>query len=54
MNPEWIITGIILLGGMIAAAISLYIRQRKEAQTLGFADVQPDSDYSKNDKHLVF
>ena len=34
MNLEWIITGIILLGGMTAAGISLYIKRRKEAQEI--------------------
>jgi LPXTG-motif cell wall-anchored protein len=31
MNAEWIITGIILLGAMLAGGIYLYIRRRKEA-----------------------
>lgn len=34
MNLEWVITGIILLGGMTAAGISLYLKRRKEAQTI--------------------
>jgi hypothetical protein len=32
MNPEWVIAGIILLGGMSAGGISLYIKRRKESQ----------------------
>ena len=32
MSLEWIVTGIILLGGMTAAGISLYIKRRREAQ----------------------
>ena len=32
MSVEWIVTGIILLGGMTAAGISLYIKRRREAQ----------------------
>lgn len=31
MNVEWIITGIILLGAMLAGGISLYIKKRREA-----------------------
>ena len=41
MSVEWIVTGIILLGGMIAAGISLYIKRRREAQAV--------SDLSLND-----
>lgn len=32
MNPEWIVAGIILLGGMAAGGISLYIRRKKVAK----------------------
>jgi len=32
MNLEWIVTGVILFGGMTAAGISLYIKRRKESQ----------------------
>lgn len=32
MNPEWIVTGIILLGGMTAGGISLYLKKRREAK----------------------
>ncbi|HEX5358877.1 MAG TPA: hypothetical protein VFW99_03065 [Candidatus Nitrosotalea sp.] len=30
MNLEWIVTGIVLFGAMIACGISLYIKRRKE------------------------
>jgi len=30
MNLEWIVTGIVLFGAMIAGGISLYIKRRKE------------------------
>lgn len=29
MNPEWVMTGIILLGAMVAGSISLYIRKKR-------------------------
>lgn len=32
MNVEWTVTGIILLGGMTAGGISLYLKKRKEAK----------------------
>ena len=32
MNLEWIVTGVILFGGMTAAGISLWIKRRREAQ----------------------
>ena len=32
MNPAWIVTGIILFGGMTAGGISLYFKKRKESQ----------------------
>ena len=34
MNLEWIITGMILFGGMTAAGISLWIRRRREEQEI--------------------
>ena len=34
MRFEWIVTGVILLGGMAAGGISLYIKRRKEAQEI--------------------
>jgi len=43
MSVEWIVTGVILLGGMAAAGISLYIKRRREAQTDSFeTEIQPD------------
>lgn len=32
MNPEWTITGIILLGAMTAGGISLYLKKRRESK----------------------
>jgi len=29
MNLEWIVTGIVLFGAMIAGGISLYVKRRK-------------------------
>ncbi|MGI0083107.1 MAG: hypothetical protein ACREAG_07395 [Nitrosopumilaceae archaeon] len=34
MSLEWIVTGVILLGGMTAAGISLWIKRRKETQEI--------------------
>ena len=34
MNLEWIIAGIILLGGMTACGISLYVKRSREAQAV--------------------
>lgn len=47
MSVEWIVTGVILLGGMTAAGISLYVKRRREAQavsdlSLADANIQPD------------
>ena len=47
MSVEWIVTGVILFGGMTAAGISLYIKRRKEAQavsdlSLADTEIQPD------------
>lgn len=44
MSLEWIITGVILLGGMTAAGISLYLKRRKEAQEIA------DSTFSESEK----
>lgn len=30
MNLEWIVTGVVLFGAMIAGGISLYVKRRKE------------------------
>jgi Zn-dependent protease with chaperone function len=32
MSLEWIITGIILLGGMAAGGISLYVKRKREKE----------------------
>ena len=44
MNIEWIVTGVFLFGGMIAGAISLYLKRRKESQSISdsFTQIQPD------------
>jgi hypothetical protein len=34
MSLAWIVTGAILLGGMVTGAISLYIKRRREAQSV--------------------
>jgi len=31
MNIEWIVTGIILLGGMAAGGIHLYVKRKRES-----------------------
>ncbi len=33
MNPEWIVTGVILLGAMAVGGVSLYLKRKKEIQT---------------------
>jgi len=47
MSVEWIVTGVILFGGMAAAGISLYIKRRRETQavsdlSLADTEIQPD------------
>lgn len=43
MNPEWVVTGIILFGGMAAAGLSLYLKRRKESQiSTPFYDIKTD------------
>ena len=45
MNLEWIVTGMILFGGMTAAGISLYVKRRRESQTSDSpetTEIQPD------------
>ena len=47
MSVEWIVTGVILLGGMAAAGISLWIKRRRESQavsdlSLADTEIQPD------------
>ncbi|MGI0010592.1 MAG: hypothetical protein ACREAE_04245, partial [Nitrosopumilaceae archaeon] len=34
MSLDWIITGMVLFGGMAAAGISLWIKRRKESQSI--------------------
>ena len=46
MSLEWIITGIILLGGMAACGISLYLKRRREAQQI------PDSTFSNESDQI--
>ncbi|MGH9998275.1 MAG: hypothetical protein ACRD90_00210 [Nitrosopumilaceae archaeon] len=53
MNVEWIVTGVFLFGGMTAAAISLYIKRRKESQAVSgsFTEIQPDlSDFKEDEE----
>ncbi|MGQ0795971.1 MAG: hypothetical protein ACT4N5_07310 [Nitrosopumilaceae archaeon] len=52
MNVEWLVTGIFLFGGMIAAAISLYIKRRKECQEISnsFSEIKPDDTNLKEEK----
>lgn len=51
MNPAWVITGIILFGGMAAAAVSLYVKKRRESQLFdrpgaGLGLKEPEKDES--------
>lgn len=50
MNPQWVVTGIILFGGMTAAGISLYLKRRKESQILDSFYDQPSLSESEKDK----
>lgn len=53
MNLEWVVTGIILLGGMTAGGISLYLKRRKATQIFNSfedAETQPDLAKHKKDK----
>ena len=55
MSLEWIITGIILLSGMTAGGISLYVKRRKEARALSHlsltdTEIQSDlTDFEEKD-----
>lgn len=52
MNVEWLVTGVFLFGGMIAAAISLYLKRRKESKAIfdSFTQFQPDmSEFKEKD-----
>jgi LPXTG-motif cell wall-anchored protein len=53
MNPAWIVTGIILLGGMMAGGISIYLKRRKETRTDLFenAEIRPDLSEPEKDKN---
>jgi hypothetical protein len=47
MGLEWVVTGIILLGGMTACGISLFLKRRREYQVLSkssldLAKLEPD------------
>ncbi|MGI0082404.1 MAG: hypothetical protein ACREAF_05185 [Nitrosopumilaceae archaeon] len=50
MSLEWIITGIILLGGMTAAGISLWIKKRREAQAVCDLDKETQPDFAELEK----
>ncbi|WKT58763.1 hypothetical protein QVH35_05400 [Candidatus Nitrosotenuis chungbukensis] len=51
MNPEWVVTGIILFGGMAAAGFSLYLKRRKESLISdSFYDIPQDLEESEKDK----
>jgi len=38
MNVEWITTGVILLGAMLAGGISLYLKKRRDAALADLTD----------------
>ena len=51
MSLEWIVTGIILLGGMLAGGISLYIKRRRESQIdTSFFNTEAQSDLAEPEK----
>ena len=56
MSLEWIITGIILLGGMVAGGISLYIKRRRASQDVSnsFTEIQSDLTEFKEDENSEF
>lgn len=49
MNVEWTITGMILLGAMVAGGISLYLKRRKAQSSDLLAD-NPDPEKYQQDK----
>ena len=52
MSLEWIVTGIILLGGMTVCGISLWIKRRRESQidtTFFNTEIQSDLANIKKD-----
>jgi len=52
MNVEWVVTGVFLFGGMIAGAISLYLKRRKESQTIvdSFSEINDITDFKEEEK----
>ncbi|HSA97891.1 MAG TPA: hypothetical protein VLF17_02305 [Candidatus Nitrosotenuis sp.] len=51
MNPAWIITGMILFGGMAAAGVSLYLKRRKESQVFDpFEDARIEPSLAEPEK----
>lgn len=50
MNPEWVVTGVILFGGMTAAGISLYLKRRKESLISDSFYDKPDLESEKDKK----
>lgn len=51
MNTEWVVTGIILLGGMAAGGISLYLKRRKESLiSESFEDTGIPTDSAEHEK----
>ena len=52
MSPEWVVTGIILLGGMTAGGVSLYLKKRKEAQIFdSFGDDKTKQDLAEHEEN---
>lgn len=49
MNVEWTLTGVILLGAMVAGGISLYLKRRKAQASDLLAD-NPDPEKYQQDK----
>ncbi len=51
MNLEWVVTGIILLGGMTAGGIRLYLKRRNATQISdSFEDAEIPPDLSEHEK----
>jgi hypothetical protein len=51
MNLEWVVTGIILLGGMTAGGISLYIKRRNTTRIFdSFEDTKIPPDLAEHEK----
>lgn len=38
MNLEWVVTGIVLFGGMIAGGVSLYVKRKREKELANTSD----------------